>query len=90
MCNGVGFFQIICKQNASMVYYEKYKKDVVCMTVLTEKVVCVDFEKDKSLRNALNRGIDDMEAGKELPLDEAMKKITELRNICRNARCFQI
>lgn len=65
------------------------KKDVVCMTVLTEEAVCVDFERDKSLRNALDRGIDDMEAGRELPLDEAMKKATELRNVRRNARCFQ-
>ena len=56
------------------------------MAVLTEETVCVDFEKDKSLRNALDRGIDDMEAGRELPLDEAMKKITELRNVRRNAR----
>lgn len=60
------------------------------MTVLTEKVVCVDFEKDKSLRNALDRGIDDMEAGRELSLEEAMKKITELRNVRRNARCFRV
>ncbi len=56
------------------------------MTVLTKEAVCVDFEKDKSLRNALDRGIDDMEARRELPLDEAMKKITELRNVRRNAR----
>lgn len=56
------------------------------MAVLAEEKVYVDFEKDKSLRNALDRGIDDMEAGRELPLDEAMKKITELRNVRRNAR----
>lgn len=41
---------------------------------------------DKSLRNVLDRGIDDMEAGRKLPLNEAMKKITELRNVHRNAR----
>lgn len=34
----------------------------------------------------LDRGIDDMEAGRELPLDEAFKKITELRDARRNAR----
>ena len=34
----------------------------------------------------LDRGIDDMEAGRELPLDEAFKKITELRAARRNAR----
>ena len=34
----------------------------------------------------LDRGIDDMEAGRELPLDEAFQKISELRTIRRNAR----
>lgn len=34
----------------------------------------------------LDRGIDDMEAGRELPLDDAFKKITELRDARRNAR----
>jgi len=34
----------------------------------------------------LDRGIDDMEAGRELPLKEAFQKITELRNTRRNAR----
>lgn len=29
------------------------------MTVLTEKIIYVDFEKDKSLRNALDRGIEE-------------------------------
>lgn len=33
----------------------------------------------------LDRGIDDMEAGRELPLTEAFVKITELRNRRRNA-----
>lgn len=56
------------------------------MAVLTEETAYVDFKKDKSLSNALDRGIDDMEAGRELPLEEAMEKITELRNIRRNAR----
>lgn len=32
----------------------------------------------------LDRGLDDMEAGRELPLEEAFQKITELRN---NRRC---
>lgn len=32
----------------------------------------------------LDRGIDDMEAGRELPLKEAFVKITELRNRRRN------
>ena len=30
--------------------------------------------------SALDRGIEDMEAGRELPLQEAMEKVTELRN----------
>lgn len=70
-----------------MVYYDQQeRKEVICMAVLTEEKTYVDFDKNESLRSALDRGIDDMEAGRELPLDEAMKKITELRNIRRNAR----
>ena len=34
----------------------------------------------------LDRGIADMEGGRELPLEEAFEKITELRNVGRNAR----
>ena len=30
--------------------------------------------------SALDRGIEDMEEGRELPLQEAMEKVTELRN----------
>lgn len=56
------------------------------MAVLTEAKTYVDFDKNENLRSALDRGIDDMEAGRELPLDKAMKKITELRNIRRDAR----
>lgn len=37
------------------------------------------------LLKMLDRGIDDMEAGRELPLTEAFVKITELRNRRRNA-----
>lgn len=40
----------------------------------------------ETLLRMLDRGIDDMEAGRELPLDEAFEKITELRNMRRNAR----
>lgn len=43
-------------------------------------------QNNKSLLSMLDRGIDDMESGRELPLDEAFEKITELRNIRRNAR----
>lgn len=59
---------------------------MICMAVLTEEKTYVDFDKNENLRSALDRGIDDMEAGRELPLDKAMKKITELRNIRRDAR----
>lgn len=34
----------------------------------------------------LDRGIDDMEAGRELPLEDAFKKIKELRDARRNGR----
>ncbi len=34
----------------------------------------------------LDRGIDDMEAGRELSLEEAFQKINELRSIRRDAR----
>ena len=36
--------------------------------------------------SALDRGIEDMEAGRERPLQEAMEKVTELRNERRNAK----
>lgn len=44
------------------------------------------LHKEEDLLRMLDRGIDDMEAGRELPLDEAFQKITELRDIRRNAR----
>ncbi|MCM1038500.1 MAG: hypothetical protein NC314_09945 [Roseburia sp.] len=44
------------------------------------------LQQDDDLLQILDRGIDDMEADRELPLDEAFQKITELRNIRRNAR----
>ena len=34
----------------------------------------------------LDRAIDDMEAGRELPVQEAFQKINELRTVRRNAR----
>lgn len=43
-------------------------------------------QNNETLQRVLDRGIDDMEAGRELPLEEAFEKITELRNIRRNAR----
>lgn len=56
------------------------------MATVSNNKTHIDLEQDKNLQNALDRGIDDMAAGRELPLDEAMEKITELRNIRRNAR----
>lgn len=41
---------------------------------------------DESFLCMLDRGIDDMEAGRELPLEDAFKKVTELRDARRNAR----
>lgn len=43
-------------------------------------------QRDEYLTRMLDRGIDDMEAGKELPLDEAFPKIRELRDNRRSAR----
>lgn len=43
-------------------------------------------QEEETLLKMLDRGIDDMEEGRELPLGEAFDKITELRNVRRNAR----
>lgn len=43
-------------------------------------------QQDDYLMRMLDRGIDDMEAGRELPLDEAFQKIRELRDNRRSAR----
>ena len=43
-------------------------------------------QEDEELLQMLDRGIDDMEAGRELPIDDAFQKIEELRNTRRNAR----
>ena len=44
------------------------------------------IQENENLMRTLDRGIDDMEAGRELPLDEAFQKIAELRDKRRNAR----
>lgn len=41
---------------------------------------------ERELLSALDRGIDDMESGRTLSLDEAFEKITELREERRNAK----
>lgn len=43
-------------------------------------------EGEKLLLQQLSRGIEDMEDGRELPIDEAFKKITELRDARKKAR----
>ena len=45
-----------------------------------------NVKEEKNLFRVLDRGIDDMEAGHELPLDEAFQKISELRDSRRSAR----
>ena len=43
-------------------------------------------KEDTMLFKMLDSGIDDMEMGRELPIDRAFEKVTELRNIRRNVR----
>ncbi len=43
------------------------------------------YENEHFLR-MLDKGIDDMEADRELPLEDAFKKITELRDARRDGR----
>ena len=53
----------------------------------TKKVPKTDKNQENNhLLRMLDRGIDDMEAGRELPLEDAFRKITELRDARRNAR----
>ena len=54
---------------------------------LTKKVPTTDKNQENNhLLRMLDRGIDDMEAGRELLLEDAFRKITELRDNRRNAR----
>lgn len=44
----------------------------------------VDIQQDnEELLRMLDRGIDDMETGREIPVEEDFEKITELRNMYR-------
>lgn len=43
-------------------------------------------QEDSKLLRMLDRVIDDMEAGRELPIEEAFKKIGKLRKSRRDAR----
>ncbi|RHQ89239.1 hypothetical protein DWX83_14265 [Ruminococcus sp. AF21-42] len=48
---------------------------------LTKKVPTTDKNQENNhLLRMLDRGIDDMEAGRELPLEDAFRKIAELRD----------
>ncbi len=42
-------------------------------------------QEDPSVLHLLDQGLDDMEAGREMPLDEAFQKISEMRDTKRNA-----
>lgn len=46
----------------------------------------VSEEDKENIFRLLDRGIDDMEAGRELPAEEAFEMITELRTARRNER----
>ena len=46
----------------------------------------VSEEDKENLFRLLDRGIDDMEAGRELPAEEAFEMITKLRTARRNER----
>lgn len=43
------------------------------------------FQESVPLLSMLDKGIDDMKAGRELTLDDAFEKIAELRDARRNA-----
>lgn len=51
--------------------------------IFTDELVMAHFADESS---SLDRGIEDMAAGRELPLQEAMEKVTELRNKRRNSK----
>ena len=53
---------------------------------LTMKKQTPAQHEDNNILRMLDRGIDDMEAGRELHLEEAFRKISELRDVRRNAR----
>ena len=51
--------------------------------IFTDEQVMAHFADESS---SLDRGIEDVAAGRELPLQEAMEKVTELRNKRRNSK----
>lgn len=58
-------------------------KIVMAQTLVNQQSV---KQEDSKLLRMLDRGIDDMEAGSELPIEEAFKRISELRKSRRDAR----
>lgn len=53
---------------------------------LTKSRQAERMHENESFLRMLDRGIDDMESGRELPLEAAFQKITELRDARRNVR----
>ena len=52
---------------------------------VSDEEILKEENRDELFR-MLDRGIDDMEAGRELPLDEAFEMVTKLREARRNER----
>lgn len=61
------------------------KKWGISMDTMHDRKIDHLQENDDILR-MLDRGIDDMESGRELPYDKAFREIEELRESRRNAR----
>ena len=59
----------------SYIFLSKFSNFLVIISQENNHLLCM-----------LDRGIDDMKAGRELPLEDAFCKITELRDARRNAR----
>lgn len=66
-------------------FHTMMKGAIVMETALNNNPTDLARE-DENLLRLLDRGIDDMENERELPVEEAFDKITELRNVRRNAR----
>ena len=52
---------------------------------ISDEEILKEENRDELFR-MLDRGIDDMEAGRELPLNEAFEKVTKLRDAGRSGR----
>ena len=53
---------------------------------LTKHESLDNFAKKQTLLHLLDKGIDDMESGRELSLEDAFAKINELRDTRKNAK----